>query len=232
MDTKALLDQILNGGRELAETGKSYALQGVDFAADKIGVPGEDGEQRDAMLSGLGKGALAGGILALLLGTKSGRKLSGVAIKIGSVAALGGLAYTAYQKWQQSQGIQTSDAPTNLSAEEASQRSLAVLSAMIGAAKSDGQLDEAERKAITSQVSASELNPEATALLNQQIENPLDVDVIAQSASSPEVAAEMYLASMMVVDQANDHEEAYLKNLAEAMKLEPAFIAQLQSAAS
>ncbi len=231
MDTQALLDQILNSGRELAETGKSYAKQGVDFAADKIGVPGEDGEQRDAMLSGLGKGALAGGILALLLGTKSGRKLSGVALKIGSVAALGGLAYTAYQKWQKSQGIESSDSAANLSAEESAQRSLAVLTAMIGAAKSDGQLDETERKAITAQISASDLNSNSTDFLNQQIENPLDVSHIAQSASSPELAAEMYLASLMVIDHANSHEAAYLQKLADAMKLDSAFVSQLQSAA-
>ena len=68
MNTKALLEQLLQSGQQ-------YASKGKTLAEDKLNVP-QQGQSRDAMLSGLGKGALAGGVLGLLLGTKSGRKIS------------------------------------------------------------------------------------------------------------------------------------------------------------
>ena len=46
------------------------------------------------------KGAAAGGALALLLGSRGGRSLGGKALKIGTVAALGTLAWKAYHEWQ------------------------------------------------------------------------------------------------------------------------------------
>jgi len=55
------------------------------------------------MLRGLGKGAAAAGALALLVGTKGGRRVTGTALKLGSLAALGGVGYTAYRNWQEKQ---------------------------------------------------------------------------------------------------------------------------------
>ena len=70
MDTRGFLDQILQSGKEMADKGQ-------DFVENKFGMPAE-GEQRDAMVSGMKKGALGGGLLALLLGTggASPRRLS------------------------------------------------------------------------------------------------------------------------------------------------------------
>ena len=82
MDIKTIMEQMLQSSKELAQKGK-------DLAADKIGVPEESSAERDAMVSGLGKGAVAGGVLALLLGTRLGRRLTGKALKYGSLAALG-----------------------------------------------------------------------------------------------------------------------------------------------
>ncbi len=52
------------------------------------------------------KGAAAGGVLAVLLGSRSGRSLGGKALKLGTVAALGSLAWKAYGEWQAKQGQQ------------------------------------------------------------------------------------------------------------------------------
>ena len=73
--------------------------QGQTLAEQKLGIPAE-GAERDSMLSGMKTGAAAAGILALLLGTRTGRKVTGLGLKVGSVAALGGLAYQMYQRWQ------------------------------------------------------------------------------------------------------------------------------------
>ena len=88
MDARGLLDQLLQAGRELATQGKGMAEKG-------LGVPAE-GPQRDAMLSGLGKGALGAGALGLLLGSKGGRKIAGSALTLGGLAsALGNHTGTA-----------------------------------------------------------------------------------------------------------------------------------------
>jgi hypothetical protein len=49
----------------------------------------------------LGAGAALGGLGALILGTGAGRSLAGSAIKLGGLALIGGLAYKAYQNYQQ-----------------------------------------------------------------------------------------------------------------------------------
>ena len=49
--------------------------------------------------STLGKGAIAGGLLGVLL-TRGGRRMLGTGVKIGGLAAIGGLAYKAYEDWK------------------------------------------------------------------------------------------------------------------------------------
>ncbi|MEJ2177809.1 MAG: hypothetical protein P8Y12_07625, partial [Gammaproteobacteria bacterium] len=62
MDTRTFLDQLLSTGKSLSEKGRSYA-------EGKMNVP-EAGPEREAMLSGMTKGAMAAGVIGLLLGTK------------------------------------------------------------------------------------------------------------------------------------------------------------------
>ena len=49
---------------------------------------------------GLAGGAVAGGLVAMLVGSKSARKTAGKAAKYGGAALLGGMAYKAYKGWQ------------------------------------------------------------------------------------------------------------------------------------
>ena len=51
-------------------------------------------------------GAAAGGALALLLGSQRGRRIGASALKLGSVAAIGALAWKAYQDHQAAQQAQ------------------------------------------------------------------------------------------------------------------------------
>ena len=45
----------------------------------------------------------AGALVAVLLGTGTGRKVTGSALKLGGLAAVAGLAYKAYQNYQTGQ---------------------------------------------------------------------------------------------------------------------------------
>jgi len=97
-----LLEQILAAGRdltkktkanseELTTKSKEIAAKGEDLLVDKLGI--EDNEMtREALRKGVGAGAAAGA-LALVLSSRSGRKLA----KLGGLAGLGLLAYRAHQ---------------------------------------------------------------------------------------------------------------------------------------
>jgi len=139
MDAQQLLEQLLESGKKLAqqgldrsselvEQGKDLASQGLQYAEDKLPPPGPE---RDALMKKIGVGAAASGVLALLVGTESGRKAIAPIAKIGSVAALGGLAYKMYTEWQKSQGSQAkATALSDLSGQDLADRSLNVVRAM------------------------------------------------------------------------------------------------------
>jgi uncharacterized membrane protein YebE (DUF533 family) len=223
MDAKAILEQLLRSGQGLA-------AQGQQLGERALGVP-VDGPERQAMLSGLGKGALAGGVLGLLLGNKGGRSLAGSALSLGGLAALGGLAFKAYQDWQASQGSGPADPRTpvdRLSGEDAQRRSRALLRAMISAARADGHVDQAEGARISAEVRRQGLESEWAGFMLEEMGRALDVREVAREADSPEAAAELYLASVLVIDLDDARERVYLNELARALGLDPELARRLE----
>ncbi len=230
MAFKDMLDQMLAAGRDLANQGQAYAEQ-------KLNVP-SSGPERDAALSNLGKGALAGGALALLLGSSAGRKLTGTAAALGGLGALGKVAYDAFQSWQADQpstgagaAQQTGTPVGELSGDAAEQRSRALFRAMIAAAKADGHIDDAERAAIRNASLQIGLDDDTRLMLEAELARPLDAAEIAAGADSPEAAAEIYLASLFVIDIDQPSERAYLDQLATALHLQPGLAQQLEATA-
>jgi len=224
MDAKVILDNLL-------ETSQTATAKGLEIAEQKLGVP-ESGEQRDAMLDGLGKGALAAGAVAILLGTKSGRKLTGTALKVGGVAAVGGLAYRAFNQWQQQQNTQLphTGTPINeLADTQAQSRSEAIVRAMISAAKSDGHVDESEQKLITAKIESLGLEQDVMSFLMKELNKPLDVATVVASSDSVESAREIYLASAMVVDMDNPDERKYMDSLADGLELDANLVKELEA---
>lgn len=227
MDARSLLDHLLIAGRELAAQGKGLAEQG-------LGLP-QQGPAREATLSGLQKGALAGGVLGLLLGTRSGRNLTGRALALGGLAALGGVAYKAYRNWQASQGVPPPPPGTpvdQMQGPPAQARSEALVRAMVAAAKADGHIDEAERTRITEQMQRLGLDAQWVAFLLAEIDKPLDAAAVASGADSPEAAAELYLASLLVIAVDHPDERAYLQRLAVALGLAPELVRELEAEAA
>lgn len=224
MDTKALLEQILASGNDLMK-------QGQNLAEDKLGIP-KEGEERTAMLSGLGKGALAAGALGLLLGTRSGRRLGGTAVKLGSLAAVGGLAYKAFQDWQKQNGQSNEQAaqPINqLSGPEGDQRAKTLLRAMIAAAKADGHIDDAELAAIEEKIKTMGIESADAEFFQQEVARPLSVADVVAGVDNTEAAAEVYLASRLVIDMDNAAERKYMEDLAAALKLPADLVANLEA---
>ena len=224
MDPRSLLDQLLQSGKDLVHQGKEMAENALDLP--------EEAAERDSAVSGLKKGAVAGGLLALLLGTRAGRRLGGSALKLGGLAALGGLAYKAYQDWQEKQGQPVSgQSLEEVAGPEADQRSVQLIRAMIAAAKADGHIDENEREKIKQQIEQLGLSTELSDAIRAELDRPLSATDIAAGAESPASAAETYLASLMVLDVDSPEERAYLDELATALGLSEDYAAHLQAVA-
>lgn len=225
MDARSILDQVLGSGKQLA-------AQTKDFAERQLGVP-TSGPDREKMLAGLGKGAVAGGLLALLLGTRTGRKVTGKAVKYGSMAALAAVAYQAYQGWKARQVSTPSDAGlpmAQLVDEPAHHQSQVLLQAMIAAANADGHIDEQERAHIQSQLASLGLEPIVAQMLQREVDHPKNAREVAASVDSQAAAAEVYSLSTLIVDDANPMERQYLRDLAAALSLPNDLVEQLEMA--
>ena len=238
MDPRELLEGLLQSGKKIAEqtleSGKDLAAKGKDLAEDKLGIP-QDGEGRGDSLSNLGKGAAVGGLLALLVGTERGRKVSGSAIKLGGLAALGGLAYKVFKDYQAKGDAPEAEIGTaigDLSGGAGTNRSVGLIKAMIAAAKADGKVDAAEQLKLAEQIEALGLDEGVATSLKDELAKPLDAAAVASLADSPAAAAEIYLASRMVLDVDRQVERDYLNDLAAALKLDGALVNQLEIEAS
>ncbi|GLO48508.1 tellurite resistance TerB family protein [Pseudomonas putida] len=224
MNTRGLLDQLLKSGQDLLA---SQAVKGSS------GKPGTHAGGLGSLLSGAGGGALAAGAMGLLLGNRKARKYGGKALTYGGLAALGVLAYKAYGNWQARQQVAAAEPQTvdRLPPAQAEQHSQAVLRALVAAAKSDGHIDERERALIEGEFTRLDTDRELQHWLHAELNKPLDPAEVARAAQTPEMAAEMYLASVMMVDQENFMERAYLDELARQLRLDPALRQELEGQA-
>jgi uncharacterized membrane protein YebE (DUF533 family) len=228
MSAQSMLEQLLKSG-----------LSMLDGKAGR--TPSQAPEGAGASDPGWGRfgaGAATGGLLGLLLGSQGGRRLGGKALKYGSVAALGVMAYRAYGNWQAQQQVaqlrpgaelapsqppaSTTPAPRTvnlLPAPEVEQHSRAMLKAMIAAAKADGHLDQRERGLVEAELQQLAPDPVMRGWFEEELRRPLDPAEVAQAATTPELAAEMYLASLLVTDDTGFMERAYLDELARQLRL-------------
>ena len=171
------------------------------------------GGQLGSLLSGAGGGALAAGAIGLLLGNKKARKFGGKAITYGGLAALGVIAYKAQQLAAATERRRAAAAADidRLPEAQAEVHSHAILQAIVGAAKADGHIDERERQMIEGEVAKLTSDREVQGWLERELNKPLDPAEIARAASTPEIAAEMYLASLLMVDEESFMERSYLE---------------------
>lgn len=233
MKTSGLLDQLLKAGQDLLNKPQTPATGG-EPAAGGLGdlLGGSAGGSLGNVLSGAGGGALAAGAIGLLLGNKKARKFGGKAVTYGGLAALGVLAYKAYSNWQAQQAGAPQQPPQTvdrLPPAQVEEHSQAILKALVAAAKSDGHIDARERQLIDAEVAKLTDDGELQRWLDAELNKPLDPAEVAAAAKTPEMAAEMYLASVLMVDEEHFMERAYLEELARQLKLAPQLKAELES---
>jgi uncharacterized membrane protein YebE (DUF533 family) len=232
MNTSGLLDQLLKAGQSLMQ--KQQSGTGANTGGAGLGdlLSGKGAGALGGLLSGKAGGALAAGALGLLLGNKKTRNMGGKVVAYGGLAALGVLAYKAYGNWQAQQANAPQTPPQTLDLLPEAQvevHSQGILRALIGAAKSDGHIDARERQLIEGEFVKLGVEPQLQHWLDAELNKPLDPAEVAAAATSPEMAAEMYLASVLAVDEEHFMERAYLDELARQLKLDPQLKLELEA---
>ncbi len=247
-DTAKIMNELLGAGSGNSSFGKSDVLQkGKDYL----------GKNSGSLASGAVAGGLAGFLLGSKKGrkmTKKAAKYGGMAL----VAGLAYKAYNNYQANKPGaqntppEEPQSQSSPTALEIVDAQGEvpvvpgnsafalpdssqgkqdfSAMLISAMIAAAKADGQIDGAEHQAIFAKVEEHGLDNEAKAFIFDQLNKPLDIDSLVKSAANEEQAVELYLASLMAIDVDTAAEQAYLNMLAARLELAPQLVEQIHQA--
>jgi len=185
-------------------------------------------------------GALAGGVLGLLAGNKRARKLAGktagTALKLGGLAAVAAIGYTAWQRHRGAvgAGLQLPPADSDFAparapgGEDALARGIMV--AMIQGAKADGHIDADEHARIFGQIEVLGLDVEAKAFVMDELAAPADVTRVARHAATPEVAAELCAAALLAMDPDTAEERLFLTRLQAALGLDAALTRQIEDA--
>ena len=234
------LDEILNSARGASQkppSSPATAAAGAGSASGGLGdlLGSVLGDTKTLKRGGLG--ALAGAILG---GGGSG-SVKGAATG-GALAILGSMALQALR----GAGSSPKEAPkldpsTKLTAglrqpenpqEEQQLQSVAalVVKAMINAAKADGRVDEQEIQRIVGNAKRDGIAAEAEELLDSELRKPMDTDGIVRAVSSPQVAAQIYAASLMAIDLDTTEEKNYLAELARKLRLDATVVKKLHSA--
>lgn len=231
MGSKGLFDQLLSKGQELVKQklagGSSHGSNQGNKSSSTLGGLGS--------LGGLAAGGLSGAALMKLLGgsKKGGSSAGKTALLTAGSAAIGALAWKTYKEWSEKQSNPSQTIPSSADDLFASytpsvDHDRLMLQAMIAAAKADGHIDERERNMIRSQAEELGLSPELRQFITQELNSPLDPAKIASSVSSPEQAAELYLMSLLIVDEQNFMEKNYLQELARQLRLAPEMVTRLE----
>ena len=170
-----------------------------------------------AALGGLG--AFAG---ALLGGGKSSAR---GAVGGGGLAMLASLAMAALRKTGQS----TAQAPRAFMEAETPQAEQdlendaeIIVKAMINAAKADGRIDETEIKKIVGKLEEGGLTDEEKNFFVTEAKKPMDLNkVVISAGGQSDMAAQIYAASLLVIEVDTAAEQAYMKQLAAGLGLHP-----------
>ena len=199
-------------------------------------------------------GGLAGSALVGAVSGKKGKKMAKGALKVGALAAVGGLAYTAYQRYRQDapvtqastggqgaaaldggdgrwQGISEQRFEAAVENEQGND-ALLLIRAMIAAASADGHLDRDEQDRVFDEAQKLDLSSREKAMLFDEMRKPLSLPEIVEQVTKPEVAVEVYAASLIAVDESHHDARAWLSSLALALELPRELVSSIHAEVS
>lgn len=176
------------------------------------------GGNQNLALGGLG--ALAGALLG------GGGKSLGGALGGGLMALLGAMAFQALK----GSGGRTPSVPlglmepqTDADRQELERHAELVLKAMINAAKADGQIDPSEVRRIVGKLQEVGMDAETQQYVMSEMKKPMETQALFAAAKGrPELAAQIYGASLLAIEVDTPAEQKYLDQLAAGLGISPA----------
>jgi len=180
------------------------------------------------MLGGLSNNKTAMGGLGSLIGalTGAGQQQAGAsAVGGGGLAMLASLAMAALQGAGQTPA-QTPRALMERTTEDdqydLEEDAEIIVRAMINAAKADGQVGKAEIQRIVGKLEEDGLTQQEKEFFMSEANKPMDLSAVISSArNQPEVAAQIYTASLLAIEVDTIAEQNYMKQLAAGLGLHP-----------
>ncbi len=204
---------------------------------------------------GAAMGGLAGSVLGnVLTGRGGGKKM----LKYGGLAAIGYVAYQAWQKRQAQKGAgsvlpsASAAAPSaaglaghgeswsrpsaphalpaafDLEASGNTSNALRVVQAMVAASKADGVVDATERDRVFDKLRVASLPQHDQDEVMRLLTQPMDMEGVVRGVESRELALEIYAASVFVVAPTSRAERAYLDLLAARLSLDSDLTGQVE----
>ncbi len=180
---------------------------------------------------------VAGGALGGMLVNGRGSKQLGSVLKVGGLAAIGGLAWNAWQKYQQERrapNASVQDGPASLQAIESDQRSpgsesMLLMRSMIAAAMADGHINASETRRIFGQIDKLEMTVKEKALVLDELRRPASMQDLVSQVHDLHTATEVYASSLLAIDAACEKGSAWLKELARQLELPAVLVENLHS---
>lgn len=220
-DLMGSLTQMMGGSSQADGPAQAGGGGLGDILGDVLGSLGNN----KAALGGLG--ALAG---ALLGGGKSSAR---GAVGGGGLAMLASLAMSALKK----SGQAPARAPRALLEAETPQAKQAlendaeiIVKAMINAAKADGRIDEKEIGKIVGKLEEGGMTTEEKNFFVTEAKKPMNLDSVVRSAAGEaDMAAQIYAASLLVIEVDTAAEQDYMKQLATGLSLHPEVASHIKS---
>jgi uncharacterized membrane protein YebE (DUF533 family) len=213
-------DKIINALQNQLPIGLNAVRTEGESAINRVKT---DSEAQQTAIGAAAVGALGALLLSGSMG-KFGRKIA----TMGGIAALGTLAYGAWQK-HGGKIDETLFLPQNPEAKVSFGK--ANIAAIINAMKADGKIDDTEKGKLFEKMQTANLNDEEKAFLFEELQKPIDTDAIVAAATSPELALSLYTASLVAINANGDAEKAYLENLAARLNISPELVASINQEA-
>jgi uncharacterized membrane protein YebE (DUF533 family) len=237
-----------------AKAGVSEGARRIDDATGASGhvraaTQGATGQSQEEILAQIkdwvsknqmGAGAAAGGLGAVVLGTKAGRSLAGKAVKLGALALIGGLAYKAIQNYQAGKPLiaggdaTLAEAPHGTGYETAAvthDSALLYIRAMISAAAADGRIDANEQQKIFGSLKQAGMEAGAEAFVRKELQNPASIEDLVAGLKTEQEAVQVYTAARVAIDGDDPENQAFLGNLAQALGMDAQLAQHIDAAA-
>jgi uncharacterized membrane protein YebE (DUF533 family) len=226
-----VFEQVLGG--TISGTGTSGLLSSLaEMAKSMFGSTGQGGRSSHPLAIG-GLGALAGAVLG------GGGNTAKGALGGGAMALLGSLALEALRGLRRpstddASAVVPADLPLGLrtpanTAEESEleSKAMVILQAMINAAKADGQIDAVEQQRILGKLEEAGADATVQEFVCAEMSRPLDLKTLLREVSNPQMAAEVYAASLLAIEVDTPAERDYLRQLAQGLGLDEGAVQRL-----